>query len=587
MNKASHCLFGLMCLLMQLYVLPSQAQKAIQIIASNPTERLLVASLAKKEQASGDSLMLQSESQCGQLLLPFYAQGYLTANIDSVISDSLNSKVYISLGKPYRFAKIKPGNVDEELLSEIGFRDKLFFDKELRFERIVSLEESILSVCENNGYPFAWIRLDSAKIDGESLSGSLNLRKGNAIRIDSVVIRGDAEITSAYITNYLGIKPGDAYRESMIRAIPQRLKEIPFITPHQATELAFSEYSVKVILHLNKKKSSQVNGILGFLPDDKTPSKLRLSGETQLNLRNPFGAGESIDLAWKSPKALTQDLKIRLAYPFIVSRFGLDLGFALYKKDTAYLDIIQDAGVQYLLPQGNYIKVYINNRSSKTLSATDASLYPSGIPFANTKSTIYGLGFRSDRLDYRLNPRKGYTLKASAGAGQRSVNLSAADQASMLEKTPARATQYHANYEAELFVPLIGRSVFNLGLNGAKLISPSYYQNELYRIGGFKTLRGFNEESIYASSYDIVKVELRYLMEQNSYISAFWNGAYYENRASYLQGDPYDMPYGFGSGITFDTKLGIFSISYALGKQFNNPIQVKSGKVSFGLINNF
>lgn len=46
-------------------------------------------------------------------------------------------------------------------------------------------------------------------------------------------------------------------------------------------------------------------------------------------------------------------------------------------------------------------------------------------------------------------------------------------------------------------------------------------------------------------------------------------------------------PVGFGAGITFETRLGIFSFNYALGKQFNNPILFKEGKVHFGIVNYF
>jgi outer membrane protein assembly factor BamA len=109
----------------------------------------------------------------------------------------------------------------------------------------------------------------------------------------------------------------------------------------------------------------------------------------------------------------------------------------------------------------------------------------------------------------------------------------------------------------------------------------------LYRIGGIKTLRGFDEESIYASFYVIGSLEYRYLLEENSYLYFFTDAAYYENLSVSFAGDRYDTPFGFGTGISFETKAGIFSINYALGKQFDNPIYLKSGKVHFGIVNYF
>ena len=48
-----------------------------------------------------------------------------------------------------------------------------------------------------------------------------------------------------------------------------------------------------------------------------------------------------------------------------------------------------------------------------------------------------------------------------------------------------------------------------------------------------------------------------------------------------------DRPFGFGSGMSFETKAGIFSITYALGKQFDNPIKFSSAKIHFGFVNFF
>jgi hypothetical protein len=86
--------------------------------------------------------------------------------------------------------------------------------------------------------------------------------------------------------------------------------------------------------------------------------------------------------------------------------------------------------------------------------------------------------------------------------------------------------------------------------------------------------RGFNEESILASTFSIVNLEYRYLLEENSFLFAFFNGAYYENKA--VNRNIVDRPFGFGTGMSFETKAGIFSISYALGKQFDNPIEFRS-----------
>jgi hypothetical protein len=70
-------------------------------------------------------------------------------------------------------------------------------------------------------------------------------------------------------------------------------------------------------------------------------------------------------------------------------------------------------------------------------------------------------------------------------------------------------------------------------------------------------------------------------VDKNSAVFVFYDQAFYEDRSNlYVK----DMPFGTGVGFSIGSKIGIFSISYAIGKQFNNPIDLKQGKVHFGYI---
>ena len=99
------------------------------------------------------------------------------------------------------------------------------------------------------------------------------------------------------------------------------------------------------------------------------------------------------------------------------------------------------------------------------------------------------------------------------------------------------------------------------------------------------TLRGFDEESINASSYAIGTIEFRYLLEQNSYTYLFIDGGYYENKS--IEEYKSDTPFGFGLGISFETKAGIFSLNYALGYQENELAPIRAAKIHFGFVNFF
>jgi len=48
-----------------------------------------------------------------------------------------------------------------------------------------------------------------------------------------------------------------------------------------------------------------------------------------------------------------------------------------------------------------------------------------------------------------------------------------------------------------------------------------------------------------------------------------------------------DRPYSFGVGTSFQTNAGIFSLTYAVGSQQGNRLDLRSAKIHFGFINYF
>jgi hemolysin activation/secretion protein len=132
---------------------------------------------------------------------------------------------------------------------------------------------------------------------------------------------------------------------------------------------------------------------------------------------------------------------------------------------------------------------------------------------------------------------------------------------------------------------LFSNNVLKTSINSGYLQSSNIFFNELFRIGGLKTLRGFDEQSIFASQYGILNVEWRYLVQQNSNFVLFWNGAWYKNEGR--KPAISDTPWGAGLGLNIETGSGIFSLYYATGKQFDNPLEFRTAKIHFGFINYF
>ena len=75
------------------------------------------------------------------------------------------------------------------------------------------------------------------------------------------------------------------------------------------------------------------------------------------------------------------------------------------------------------------------------------------------------------------------------------------------------------------------------------------------------------------------------MFERNSSFYAFFDVGYYQKPEENSTSN--DTPFGFGIGVDFETRAGIFTLNYALGSQQGNPVEFGSGKIYFGLVNRF
>ena len=560
----------------------SQNTYKLNIIVNETQKTVLKKYSFKKE--FKDTLL--RKEVLNDFLYTLWKDGYMAASFDSIKKDSLDISAYLNTGKKYLWVNLKRGNVENELLQEAGYKEKTFTGKPVDYRNVVKLNEKILGYCEDNGFPFASVKLDSIALSDSSLSASLYLSKNGKVIIDSVTMRGKAKLSGVYLQNYLGIKSGDLYDESKVSAISGKIKELQFLKEIRPFNVIFNQSKAKVVIYADKKKNSRFDGVLGVMPDNQVTGKLMLTGEANLSLINSFYRGEMIDISWNKLQQNTQYLKISFVYPYLLNTpLGADIKFKLYKNDTLYLNMERNIGVRYFFTGNNYIKAFVENHTSSLIS-TSAYKYATVLPaYSDVNSTMYGLEYKMQRLDYILNPRKGIDILMTGSAGKKHIKKNSDLDEKLYEGIKLNSVQYKLGGVLSFYIPVFAKGAIRLGMNGAILQNDNIFENELFRIGGAKTLRGFDEESLLASSYDIATVEYRFLFEQNSYLCVFWNGAYYESRT--VNKFIHDTPYGFGIGVSFETKAGILSLNYALGKQFDNPVYFKQAKIHIGIINYF
>lgn len=519
--------------------------------------------------------------EINKIYISLIDEGYISASIDSIKNDSLNYVVYISAGKKYKWITLKYNQKDQGIVSKLGYNERFFSNRPFKFIELSRFMEKIVTYYENNGYPFAAAKLDSLQISDSNISAKLIIEKNVFIKLDSLVTEGTGKVSQKFLLRYLGIKQGLPYNSALFSAVSKKTKQLPFVTEKKPPIIQLTDKKNKLFLFLDKKNASQFDGIIGILPNDK--GKTVFTGDLKIKVVNAiFKSGETIDINWRRLQTQTQDLKAAVIYPYIAGLpAGIDYNLKIYKKDSAFLDVNNALGLNYYFSGLNYIKVFYKQRNANLISTsglTNITVLPD---YADVTTKAYGLGFFIEKLDYRFNPRKGISVNIQGSVGTRQIKKNPKINDLAYSTIALKTSQYQTEGMIVGYLNVFKNHVIKLSSQFGSVFGNTIYKNELFRIGGLRTLRGFDEESIYASTYIIPTIEYRFLFEKNSNLFVFGEGAWYENQN--VSGYVNDIPISLGAGINFETKAGIFNLSYAIGKQFNTGFDLRIGKIHAGL----
>ncbi len=553
-------------------------------IMIRPVDGERVPGVSQEAQLAGDSVRVYRVLK--DVLGDLREKGYLAASVDSIAFDSLDVSAWVYIGPQFEWGKLSLDSLDRRVLRKAGIRQRAFSGKPVRYSRLSAVQEKLIEWYENNGYPFAGVYINNIQIPGEQISGELMVEKGDLFLIDTLHVKGELKIDHRYVERLFGIEPGDSYREDRILQIGDRIRETPFLEEIKPAEMEFFREKVDVYTYLQKARANQFNGIVGVFPNHKHTGSLLITGDLHLYLVNSFGKGESFRFAWKSLQPLTQELDVNLTWPYVFnSLVGVGVDFNLLKQDTTWFTVNPVVDLKFFFGGNNYFNVFYDYFNSSLISVTglgNSTVLPS---YADVSSSLYGLGIQYQGLDYLFNPRRGWNINARLGVGGRKIRKNPALPETVYEGIALSTTKIRGFGEICFYQPL-GRSFTLLFENRSGYVfSENLFENEMFRLGGIHNLRGVDENSIYASIYSLVTIEARFLFEQNSNFFLFFDGGFYAADIEVAAGS--DCPFGFGGGINLSTRAGIFSLVYALGKQFDNPINISNAKIHIGYLNRF
>ncbi len=498
--------------------------------------------------------------------------GYLAASIDSLYSDSLNYSAFLHVGGLYKWKELSFKNTDNEAIRNSGFDKKDFTNKKVNFEKFQITAKQLLNYYENLGYPFIDLGIDSLSIKNNYFTGKLSINKNQKIYIDTIFIKGKANISKKLIYKYIEIKPGDLFNQKKIDFLDKNLSKLAYIESAKPAELEFFEKKADIYIYLKKKKSNLFNGIVGFATDEEENNKLVFTGNIKLDLNNSLGIGENISLQWEGYKDSSQFLSIASTFPYLFFLpIGINANFQLDKDLLDYLNINYSFDLSYDLKPGNKIHTYFSQKNSFVIGNNPETV----IKFENTTNYTFGFSLEIDKTNRLILPRKGYYFRVSSGYGNRWTEQNG--NSAVTEAGFLAAYYWQITNELSLSFKNNSTAMFNKG---------GFYENELFKIGGIADMRGFDEKSILASAYSLFTFEPQFYISQYSFISVFTDYIYFEtdNETGLKQTN---QGFGIGAGISIDTNAGIFSLNFAVGKLNENPFQLSTTKIHFGYVVRF
>lgn len=445
---------------------------------------------------------------------------------------------------------------------EFNLEPKLLNAQNWKFEL-----KQVLSTYADQGYPFASLEIINYLVQENELHAFATLKLGQQFRFDSLIVLGYTKVDPNLLGYEIDWQKGGLYQEKYLQEVQNRLEASDYLSAQRAPALAFYPQSAHLYLYLNKRSSNQISGIIGL--NTEADGRTTLNGDFNLNLLNTFNKGEAIQLRWRSPNTSVQDFQLRFAYPYLWgSPLGIKAGVELFRQDSSFIQRFFETGFNYRIAYQASLELNARFRSSNQLGASSVEFQNLG----SYSSAGLSLGFRLKRLNQSIVATQGYRFTIELGSRYR-------------EAEAAEWQQYDWRFDAAYYHKMGSAWVWHQAFSSEGIGGSPLFENELFRLGGINSLRGFNELSLFSSAYGLMRSEIRYMLGKYDYLCLFGDLAYSENNSSLLVSQ--NLHSGLGGGINFQTKGGIFSLFLAVGQTDDDSYDWRSTKVHLSYVNTF
>lgn len=511
---------------------------------------------------------------------------YFTVGVDSILNKNDSVIVQINTGRSYESQKVTVCILDEK------YKTKNEPAPVNIFEANIHLNQLLISY-QNAGFPLAHLSYQVDEHNVDSIIIQAQLRQGKFYSFGLLDQRLGIVTNPKFLSHYLHIKPGKAYNQSLLDEISIKLQRLNFLAAESNSRVQFYGDEADIWLYLVKKPVNTFDILLGVAQNPTTTSKrYQITGLVKAEFTNALKWAETISFNYENLQDASPRLKTYLSFPYIrVLPIGLSHRFELYKSKTDFLLIKNKLESFYQLNWNQKIGLVLDVENNSLLNIDTAAIVRSGRlpPNLDYGKFSLGINYTFNTVNNSYNPSKGNNLFIECLTGKNQYK----ENPLILQyhnKDRNLAHQYDSlNNNQDLLTVVLNyksyqrwskRNVIKLGLKHQSLSLAKISNNQKFRLGGYNSLRGFDEESFLVTSYFQEELEYRFLLDQFSHLNIFFNIAQISSGEAW-RGN-YSNYYGFGTGFQFKTGIGFFNLILAMGTNVKSKLDFNTTKVHFG-----
>lgn len=490
---------------------------------------------------------------------PFSSKSRLFLKVTE-LSDHQNIKPHILLDsiqhKGYIFAeivqtddslKIQPGSKIKKIrLQYSGFNQEMQ-TTEISFENLASTLKNLNQKWSDQGFPFNKVEIGKIKqIADHKIEVGLTISKNQKRMLNDIVIKGYTSLPEKHIKRSLKVNK-KAISQKQLKAELGYLQEKLNFKLIDSPKILYKENSSVLYIYTEKTGRNMFDGVLGFSNEDDS---FKLSGDLELELNNNLNAGEKFKLNYKNTNSDQEIIRVDLIYPFLFNtRFDLETDLEIFRQDSSYTNTNFRAGLNYNINRTYNVKVGYRSRNSNALN----------------EETNEDFSYNAFRTSFGMQNEDIGRIELISEFGSRKTTDS--EQQTLLQLLYRKKVNFNETYNL-----LIQNE-------NTALFSKTYLSNEVFKIGGIKSIRGFLENSISATKFSSIRLDHNFKLTKALDIIGITDYLFSYNDIDEIKTNYYS----FGFGLALQQNNTNIRIIMANGFTDGRNIDVNNTKIHIRL----